>query len=56
MIELAYDAERGPDPERWGTATAEARVAAVEAHHDALGSPHPPVERARVHAALHVVV
>lgn len=53
---LTYDADRGPDAARWSAAAAAERVAAVEAHHAALDGPHPPVERARVHAALHVVV
>jgi hypothetical protein len=56
LSELAYDAERGPDAARWRVAGMEERVMAVEAHHAALAVPHPPVERARVHAALHVVV
>ena len=53
---LEYDAEQAPEPVRWGAAPKEERVLAVEAHHAGLGTSHPPVERPRVHAALHVVV
>jgi hypothetical protein len=53
---LEYDADRAPEQGRWGEAAAEERVRAVEVHHANLDAPHPPVERARVHAALHVVV
>jgi uncharacterized protein DUF1841 len=51
-----YDAERAPLPEGWLATAEPLRVAAVEAHHRALAAPHPPITRARVHAAIHVVV
>ena len=53
---LVYDAEQAPAPAGWAAASQEERVLAVEAHHAGLGAGHPPVERPRVHAALHVVV
>ncbi|MFT3914664.1 MAG: DUF1841 domain-containing protein [Anaeromyxobacteraceae bacterium] len=55
-MSVAYDAERAPDAAPWSAASREDRVRAVEAFHAASQAPHPPIERARIHAALHVVV
>ena len=55
-MSVSYDAERAPDAGPWSAAPQEDRVCAVEAFHGASQAPHPPIERARVHAALHVVV
>jgi len=51
-----YDADRTPDPEAWRDADEGERLAAVDAHHRAPAGPHPPTPRARLHAALHLVV
>jgi len=51
-----YDAEHAPEPARWLATEQAERVGAVERFHAASKAPHPPVERPRVHAALHVVV
>lgn len=53
---MDYDADRAPEPRAWKDATQEERLRAVEAHHRALTLPHPPTPKARVHAALHIVV
>lgn len=56
MAGLEYDAALAPDAERWLETDEQERVAAVQDHHAASKAPHPPVERPRVHAAIHVVV
>lgn len=53
---MDYDAERAPRPDEWLATSEPDRLAAVEAHHRALASPHPPTPKPRVHAALHLVV
>ena len=53
---MHYDADRAPDPTAWAAAPEPERLAAVEAHHRALASPHPAVRQPRVHAAIHLVV
>jgi len=53
---IDYDADRAPDAKGWRSAGQADRVDAVEAHHAAARDPHPPTDRPRVHAALHVVV
>ncbi len=53
---MDYDADRAPEPGAWKAAAQEERLQAVEAHHLALARPHPPMQKPRVHAALHLVV
>jgi hypothetical protein len=53
---MDYDADRDPDLNAWKEASQDERLRAVEEHHRALGGPHPPMPKPRVHAALHLVV
>jgi hypothetical protein len=53
---LDYDADRAPDPSAWTAAPEDERLAAVEVHHRALSSAHPPTPKPRLHAAIHLVV
>lgn len=53
---MIYDADRAPDPATWAATPDPERLAAVEAHHRALATPHPDVSQPRVHAAIHLVV
>ncbi len=53
---MDYDAERAPDAAAWTEASEDDRLAAIEAHHRALGAPHPAVRQPRLHAAIHLVV
>ncbi len=53
---VTYDADRAPDAQAWLAADEQERLAAVEAHHRALATPHPPTPNPRLHAAIHLVV
>jgi hypothetical protein len=48
---MAYDAERAPAPDEWVAIDDSSKLAAIEAHHRALGAVVP-----RTHAALHLIV
>ncbi|HEX8109862.1 MAG TPA: DUF1841 family protein [Kofleriaceae bacterium] len=49
----SYDASTAPDPERWLTADELQKIAAIEAHHRALGVDLP---NPRMHATMHAIV
>ncbi|MGC4000914.1 MAG: UTP--glucose-1-phosphate uridylyltransferase [Anaeromyxobacter sp.] len=53
---MIYDADTAPDAQAWAAAGDTERLAAVEAHHRTLTSPHPKQPRPRLHAAIHMVV
>jgi hypothetical protein len=53
---MDYDADSAPDLNAWKDASQDERLRAVDEHHRALGRPHPPMPKPRVHAALHLVV
>jgi uncharacterized protein DUF1841 len=49
----SYDANAAPDPELWLTADESRKLAAIEAHHRALGDDLPNL---RLHATMHAIV
>jgi hypothetical protein len=51
LLGMAYDAERAPAPDEWVAIDDSSKLAAIEAHHRALGAVVP-----RTHAALHLIV
>lgn len=54
-VELAYDADVGPERTSWLAAKEPMRIAAVQQHHRTLRS-HPAMPNIKLHALMHVVV